>query len=186
MKGTFTMPGLETQHLLLLPFSLELKQAALRNKSQLAALVEARVPGHWPGPDLAEALPALVEGMEQEPLEPVWDGIILHKADRLIIGDMGFKGAPNQEGAVELGYSIIPDYRRRGYATEMARCLITWAFQEQGVQAVTAECLDTNIGSIKVLEKLGLHRLEPEGPMLKWQIRREDWTENKEQAHHAS
>jgi [ribosomal protein S5]-alanine N-acetyltransferase len=35
-----------------------------------------------------------------------------------------------------------------------------------------AECLNDNIGSIKVLEKLGMRRLEPEGNMLKWELRK--------------
>ena len=92
-----------------------------------------------------------------------------------MIGDIGFMGGPDQEGVVEVGYSIIPEYRNQGYATEMARSLIAWAFQEKGIKLVTAECLDDNIGSIKVLEKVGMRRLEPDGNMLKWEIRKEEW-----------
>ena len=72
---------------------------------------------------------------------------------------------------VEMGYSIIPEYRTHGYATEMAHRLITWALQEQGIKVITAECLKDNLGSIKVLEKVGMRRLEPEGAMLKWELR---------------
>jgi len=53
--------------------------------------------------------------------------------------------------------------------------LITWAFQQLGISAVTAECLDNNVGSIKVLEKLGMHRLASDANMLKWEVRRENW-----------
>jgi len=63
----------------------------------------------------------------------------------------------------------------KGYATEMAHRLITWAFQENGINTVTATCLDNNVASIKVLEKVGMHRLQPEGNMLKWAIRQEEW-----------
>jgi ribosomal-protein-alanine N-acetyltransferase len=58
----------------------------------------------------------------------------------------------------------------------MARGLIAWAFQEKGIKLVTAACLDNNIGSIKVLEKVGMHRLEPDGNMLKWEIRKDSTT----------
>jgi len=38
---------------------------------------------------------------------------------------------------------------------------------------ITAECLNDNIGSIRVLEKVGMRRLEPEGNLLKWELRKE-------------
>jgi [ribosomal protein S5]-alanine N-acetyltransferase len=163
---------LESKRLKLTPFSLDLKKAATNEKAKLAEMVGVRVPEHWPGRDLAEALPLLVADMEQDPLGAVWDGIIIHKADEVIIGDMGFKGGPNEEGIVEIGYSIIPEYRTHGYATGMAHRLISWAFQEQGIKVIMAECLKDNIGSIKVLEKVGMRRLEPEGNMLKWELRK--------------
>jgi ribosomal-protein-alanine N-acetyltransferase len=165
--------ALETERLLLLPFTLALKKATPHNKAQIEEAIGARVPDDWPGPDMAEALPFFVEQMERDPGGEVWDGIIVHKADRVVIGDMGFRDGPDRAGAVEIGYSIIPAYRNRGYATEMARRLITWAFRQPSIQAVTAECLDDNTGSIKVLEKLGMPRLRPVGTMLKWEIRKD-------------
>ena len=57
----------------------------------------------------------------------------------------------------------------------MAQSLIEWAFQLPEIELVTAECLDDNIGSIKVLEKLGMRRVAHEGNMLKWEIRREQY-----------
>jgi RimJ/RimL family protein N-acetyltransferase len=37
---------------------------------------------------------------------------------------------------------------------------------------ITAQCLDDNIGSIRVLEKVGMRRLAPEGKRLKWELRK--------------
>ncbi len=110
--------------------------------------------------------------MEKDPAGLVWDGIIIHKADQVAIGGIGFHGAPDEAGMVEIGYNIIPAYEGQGYATEMARCVINWAFQTPNIQVITAECLDDNIGSIRVLEKVGMHRLPPEGNRLKWELRR--------------
>jgi [ribosomal protein S5]-alanine N-acetyltransferase len=169
------VPTLETKRLVLITFSLDLKKAAMSDRARLVEMLGVRVPEHWPGPDLVEALPFFIENMEKAPSEPAWDLIAIHKTDQAVIGDIGFMGEPDEEGVVEVGYSIVPEYRNQGYATEMARGLITWAFEEKGIQIVTAACLDENIGSIKVLEKLGMRRLEPDGNMLKWGIRKEEW-----------
>jgi ribosomal-protein-alanine N-acetyltransferase len=164
---------LETRHLALMPFSLEMKKIVLNDKAKLAEIIDARVPEHWPGPDLAEALPFFIKEMEKNLSGLIWDGVIIHKVDKVIIGDMGFMGGPDATGTVEIGYSIIPEYRNQGYATEMAQALIQWAFQQQSIKVITASCLDDNIGSIKVLQKAGMSRLQPEGNMLKWELRKE-------------
>ena len=84
-------------------------------------------------------------------------------------------GGPDEDGVVEVGYDVVPEYRKQGYATEMARSLVAWAFQETIIKVVTASCLDDNVGSIKVLENAGMHRLEPNGNMLKCEIRKNNW-----------
>src|SRR5947209_2671607 len=99
-EGALIVPRLETKRLLLIPFSLEMKRMTLRDKSRLADLIEARVPEAWPGPDLLDALPFFIAQMEQHPADFVWDGLIVHKADRVLIGDIGFKGGPDTAGAI--------------------------------------------------------------------------------------
>jgi RimJ/RimL family protein N-acetyltransferase len=170
-KGVIIVPTIETKRLQLIPFTLELKKAALNDRARLVEMLGVFVPEHWPQPDFAEALPFFIEQMEKAPSEPAWDWIAIHKEDQAVIGGIGFMGAPDKDGIVEMGYDVVPEYRKQGYATEMARSLITWAFQEAGIKVVTASCLDDNIGSIKVLENVGMRRLEPEDNMLKWEIR---------------
>jgi len=161
---------LETPRLKLLPFTLELKKVTLFERDRLPEMLGVAVPDAWPGADMLEALPHFIEAMEQDSLGRVWDGIILHKAERVAIGGIGFHGPPDEAGMVEIGYNIIPAYEGQGYATEMARRVIDWAFQTPGIERITAQCLDDNIGSIRVLEKVGMHRLPPEGQMLKWEL----------------
>ena len=168
------MPTLETKRLQLIPFTLDLKKAAMNDRARLVEMLGVYVPEHWPEPDLAEALPFFIENMEKAPTGPVWDWIAIHRLDRGVIGGIGFMGGPDKDGVVEMGYDVVPEYRKQGYATEMARSLITWAFQETGINIVTASCLDDNIGSIKVLENVGMRRLEPDANMLKWEIRKDN------------
>ena len=164
------MELLETPRLKLLPFTLELKKVTLFERDRLPEMLGIAVPDAWPGADMLEALPHFIEAMEQDPLGRVWDGIILNKADRVAIGGIGFHGPPDEAGMVEIGYNIIPAYEGQGYATEMARRVIDWAFQMPGIERITVQCLDDNIDSIRVLEKVGMHRFPPEGQMLKWEL----------------
>ena len=167
------MPTFETRRLRLIPFSLDLKKAAIHDKARLIEMLGVSIPEQWPDPDLAEALPSFVENMENAPTYPVWDWLAIHRLDQAVIGDIGFVGGPDQDGVVEVGYSIVPEYRKQGYATEMARSLIEWAIQEKSIKGITAACLNDNIGSIKVLEKIGMRQVEPDGIMLQWEIRQD-------------
>jgi ribosomal-protein-alanine N-acetyltransferase len=166
------MQRLETHRLKLLPYTLTLKKVTLSERARLTQMLGVAIPDAWPGVDLLEALPLFLEAMAKDPLGLVWDGIILHKADQVAIGGIGFHGPPDEAGRVEIGYNIIPAYEGQGYATEMARRVIDWAFQTPGIQVITAECRDDNIGSIRVLEKVGMRRLAAEGHTLKWELQK--------------
>lgn len=160
----------ETKHLQLVPFSLELIKATLQGRRTLGERLGVKVPDIWPGEDFAEILPALVSEMEAEGSETAWNWLIIHKEERTLVGDVGFLSGP-RDGQAEIGYSIVEAYRNRGYATEAALYLIHWALQQPEIRQVTARCLDDNLGSIKVLEKLGMQQREPDGQMLQWETR---------------
>ena len=161
----------ETKRLQLIPLTLELMKATLAGKARLEEQLGVRVPPTWPGADLAEALPVFIAQVEQTEADFAWNWLIIHKEARVIVGDAGFLGGP-RGGIAEIGYSIVPEYRNQGYATETALYLIHWALRQRGIWRVTARCLDDNIGSIKVLEKAGMRRLESEGSMLQWEARK--------------
>jgi RimJ/RimL family protein N-acetyltransferase len=111
----------------------------------------------------------VVDGRRKDPSSAEWGRIIVHTVDQAVIGDIGFIGRPDEEGNVEFGYSIVPEYRGKGYATEAARAIIEWAFKQPGVMRVTADCLNDNHASIRVLEKAGMRQIEPEGNLLCWE-----------------
>lgn len=87
---------------------------------------------------------------------------------------MGFKGVPDSDGSIEIGYGINPAYHGHGYATEMVHAMVSWALGQPAVSRVTAETREDNQASIRVLEKVGFRRigarLEPEdGPLIIWE-----------------
>ena len=161
---------IRTDRLALVPLSVEVARTTIEDRAELERLLGAHVPPEWPQPDYAEVLPAIAETLQEDPAKGIWGRLIVHEADRTLIGDTGFIAPPDKAGAVELGYSIIPSYQDKGYATEAARAIVDWAFTQPGITKVTAECLSDNLASIRVLEKLGMRRVKEEDGMLKWEL----------------
>jgi [ribosomal protein S5]-alanine N-acetyltransferase len=57
----------------------------------------------------------------------------------------------------EIGYSVMPDHQRLGFASEAVAGLIGWAFSHPEVRLVTAQTLPALEASIRVLENNGFH-----------------------------
>jgi ribosomal-protein-alanine N-acetyltransferase len=93
--------------------------------------------------------------------------LIVLKEGPLGIGMIGFKGAPNAEGAVEVGYGIDEKHRNKGYMTEAVKTLCTWAFSQPGCRAVTATSV-SNPASGKVLLKAGFIKTGLTGENTNW------------------
>ena len=98
---------------------------------------------------------------------------VVHLESRLVIGSCGFKGPPSQEGAAEIAYGIVPDYQRRGYATEAALALVDFAL-DNGVRLARAHTLPEENASTRVLTKCGFNYvgevIDPDdGPVWRWE-----------------
>jgi ribosomal-protein-alanine N-acetyltransferase len=164
------MPVLATPRLTLIPFTLDLAQAALRGNHQLGELLDITIPDSWPNADYREFLPLYAEGLARRPAEGEFSYLIVHSAARALIGDAGGKGGPDAAGVVELGYSIVPAYQRQGYATEAVRRLIGWIRQQPNVQLITAECLYDNHASTGVLRDVGMRQVAADARLLYWEL----------------
>ena len=60
---------------------------------------------------------------------------------------------------VDIGFAFLERFRSKGYASESARAVADYASASLGLKRLAAITVPNNIGSIKVLEKIGL-RLE--------------------------
>lgn len=89
--------------------------------------------------------------------------LIILRQERVGVGLAGFKGPPDAQGQVEMGYGIDTDYQNKGYMTEAVRCLAGWAFQQPGCRAVNAEVMLRNKASVRVLQKLGARLVNSDG-----------------------
>lgn len=54
-----------------------------------------------------------------------------------------------------IGYVIVPEFRRRGYATRLLGLALGIARRELGIGRVLVTCADDNVGSIRTIEKNG-------------------------------
>jgi len=120
----------------------------------------------WPHADLLDVLPMQAAAAPDAVPYGVW--VIIKRATETVIGDIGFRGPPDADGIVEIGYSVVPARRRRGYATESARALLGWAAEQPGVDSVVAGCDRDNAASIKTLERLGFRRTGETNSELRW------------------
>ncbi|SEM25646.1 Protein N-acetyltransferase, RimJ/RimL family [Aquimarina amphilecti] len=74
-------------------------------------------------------------------------------------------------------YKLHPDFWSKGYATESARRILKFSFEEIGLHRVEAGCAIENIGSVRVLEKIGMIK---EGHKRKVLPLKTGWSDNYE------
>jgi RimJ/RimL family protein N-acetyltransferase len=170
---------IETDNLQLILCEAAHYEALLRDKKELEQLLNLKVFDAWP--EFPESIPYAYNYFKTNPSSVRWGMYLFaHARDRALIGNGGFKGAPDAEGIVEIGYAIVPEYRRRGLATEAAHGLTRYAFSHPEVRIVQAHTLKDGTASIRVLNKLGMKFVgtahDPdEGEVLQWRVERKDY-----------
>src|SRR4051794_39047193 len=107
-----------TSRLELRPLPAAAAEALLNDRAEASRMLEAELPPEWPQHDLVDLLPAHVRVSIEDERFGVW--VMIDRESRSVVGDIGFLGPPDDAGSVELGYSVLPELRRRRYATEAA------------------------------------------------------------------
>jgi len=94
--------------------------------------------------------------------------LVVEKESRSIVGELGFKGIPNDKNEIEIGYGSFFGHRRKGFMAEAVGGMIEWAAQRPDVDYILAEADENNIASIKVLQKNNFKVFDKKGAMLWW------------------
>ena len=132
----------------------------IRGREFLAEALDVSIPETWP-PDLygPRAMQFALAQLDETPGRG-WSFWYLATRGDLseLVGICGFKGRPDESGSVEIGYSVLGCYQRRGFAAEAVQRLVGWAFSHHNVNEVCAETLPHLSQSIGVLEKNGFQR----------------------------
>jgi RimJ/RimL family protein N-acetyltransferase len=134
-------------------------RALLHDRGELAQALRVYLPESWPR--FAKAFARLADPAYPSGDDPQdWGGyFFIDPAGGVLVGNGGFKGPPDEAGAVEIGYEIAPEYRNRGFASEAAQALIGFAFSQASVRAVIAHTLAERSASAHVLRKAGMRCL---------------------------
>jgi RimJ/RimL family protein N-acetyltransferase len=140
---------IETIRLKLTPVTVALARAEISDLGEFARLLGAMVPDNGPPETLADVLPLFLGWLEAAPDRVGWFGWYalaagVGAAGPVLVASGGFKGPP-QDGTAELGYSVLPQFQGRGYATEMVVAETEWA----------------NPASVRVLNKAGFAHAGP-------------------------
>jgi RimJ/RimL family protein N-acetyltransferase len=157
---------LHTARLELIPSTLEHLAAELREPNGLGPLLGVVVPGDWPpGEYDRDAQEYFRERLEAG--GPVgWFGWYAvtrgSEGQREALVACGGYFGPPEGGTVELGYSVVPSARRKGFATEMVQALLARALADPAVAQVIAHTSDGNLASTRVLLRCGFQRVGPE------------------------
>jgi ribosomal-protein-alanine N-acetyltransferase len=168
---------IETANLRLVPFDLRLMLAArAQDRAMVGEFLGCAVAPGWPSEGvLNQQLPGQIKAFEHgTPLK--WLGrLMVLRARPTLIGVINLKGAPDEHGCVEIGYEVQQAFRRKGYASEAARALIGWCFEQQEVKVVHARTLKQNEPSQQMLQQVGFKRLGPQrdprlGEMIVWEL----------------
>jgi len=106
------------------------------------------------------------EALHQTPYE---DRAIVLKSDGTLIGAVGFapclapfgrlrsfRGAAHRSPEVGLFWALLPEHWGKGYATEAARAMVSYAFDGLELGRIVATTENDNVRSIAVMKRLGM------------------------------
>ena len=155
--------------------TLELLEALQRDPTEFAALLASPLPDGWP--EFPEGIEFTVDKLREWPEQAGWWLHFFLDSEGRLVGSGGFVGPPD-DGVVELGYEIAPEFRGNGYATAAAQAMVDKARTFGVVHTVVAHTLANEKAnenpSTSVLRRLGFRFAgevpdEEEGTVWRWE-----------------
>jgi ribosomal-protein-alanine N-acetyltransferase len=162
-----------TKRLILLPFTIKICNNLINEDFEDLIELGLKKGKSWPDLDVIETLPKIINNLSRVKFPTGFESwMIIKKETSEIIGDIGFKGFNVEDGNADIGYGIIKEERRLGYAEEAATVLIEWAFSQEGVKEITAKIFIENISSSNLLQKLKFIEIKKDDEMIYWSLKK--------------
>lgn len=80
---------------------------------------------------------------------------VIDKTNLKFIGWCGLK-YDNDKEEYDIGFRFYKEFWNKGFATETAQKCLDFGFNDLGIKTIVGRAMKENIGSIKVLEKIGM------------------------------
>jgi ribosomal-protein-alanine N-acetyltransferase len=152
-----SVPDIETSRLRLVALTDTLARLQLEDRPAFFEALGVCEEPAWP-PQLMDegAMRWMSEQLTANPDHAGWyNWIYVSPSLNRLMGVGGFKGAPDSDGMVEIGYSMLISFREQGLATEGVTALLDWAYGHAAVTGVMAQTKSDRNPSHRVLEKAG-------------------------------
>lgn len=165
---------IETQRLILQPLTYEQLIKYTKADNSLEEELKLEKSPRSISPELREALedsiiPSVGDSNKNYLYSTLWTLIL--KEEKRMIGDLCFKGEPNIDGEIEIGYGTYFEFRRKGYMTEAVGEMLKWAKTQPKVLKVLASTEKSNISSQRILKSNNFSQIEEVGSIINWEIK---------------
>ena len=111
----------------------------------------------WNHPNLADLAPYVWQEATHTPSSLLRLAVAMRSNNQLA-GTIGFHTVSPINRSAELAYDLAPQMWGRGIATHLCRLIVQWAHVHAALVRVQATVLQSNVRSIRVLERAGLER----------------------------
>lgn len=133
----------------------EILESILAGDEELSETLNVNIAENWTTFGDEVFRQALLQ-IEKDPMSQKWQTYLaILIENNTLIGNGGFKGPPDENSTVEIGYEIAKAYQENGYGTEMAIQLVNKAFRDVSVIRIIAHTLEKNNNSTAILKKCG-------------------------------
>lgn len=156
------LADIATRRLILHPFVLEEAERVVRRAPSPVSNWDA----DYPMQDEVEILRAFVAEVQagvDHGAFTVYE--VRTRARSLSIGGIGFFGPPSADGVVEVGYGLVPGFRRHGFATEALTAMVGIAAREAAVRIMATTVL-ANVAAQRVLVRAGFTECDRDGAII--------------------
>jgi [ribosomal protein S5]-alanine N-acetyltransferase len=162
---------LETRRLIIFPLTYEQLLLYVQAENKLEKELSLNEGNRTVPPALRDAfietiLPAVADPENDYLYSTLWT--IVSKEHNQMVADLCFKGEPNEQGEIEIGYGTYEEFQGNGYMTEAIAAIANWAFVQPKVKTILAETDQQNIASHRILEKNNFKTYQTTEAMLLW------------------
>ena len=147
------LPVLETERLILRKITLEDAEAMYSYGCNEEVTMYVTWDTHRTLSDTKEFIEFILTQYENKKVAP-WG--IEYKENGKFIGTINFLGWQPNHNIAEIGYVISQEYWEKGITTEATKKIIEFGFGKMDLVRIQARCFLVNIGSQRVLEKVGM------------------------------